>query len=188
MKRSFLPFLLLVLLPGGSLLAQDHMHDETGTHEHMQGHDALVKAVAPLHETVRGYIVAAAEQMPEELYAYRPTEEVRTFGQILGHVANALPMFCGIVSGEAARSPENYEERTTKAGLVEALNDSFAKCDAAYSIDDPTAMEEVEFFGQTGSKLWILSFNNTHNWEHYGNLVVYMRANGMVPPSSQGGN
>jgi len=78
-------------------------------------------------------------------------------------------------------------QRTTKAGLVEAINMGFGACEAAYAMDDGTAMEEVEFFGNTGTRLWVLAFNLTHNWEHYGNLVTYMRANGMVPPSSQGG-
>jgi len=187
MKRLSTGLLLVALLPSGQLLAQEHMHDTDPDHEHMQGHAALVQSVAPLYETVKGYLIAAAEQMPEEHYGYQPTEEVRTFGQIVGHLSNAMYMFCGTVSGTEARPPENFEQRTSKAGLVEALKGSFENCDGAYSIDDAVAMEEVEFFGQTGSKLWVLNFNNAHAWEHYGNLVTYMRANGMVPPSSQGG-
>lgn len=138
------------------------------------------------HET--SVLIAAAEQMPEEFYGYRPTEEVRTFGQIVDHVANALYMFCGTASGGEARGPENFEERTSRAGLVEAIKLGFSQCDAAYAMDDMKAMEEVEFFGQTGTRLWVMTFNLAHNWEHYGNLVTYMRANGLVPPSSQGGN
>jgi uncharacterized damage-inducible protein DinB len=187
MKSMSLAILLLALLPAGQLLAQEHIHDEQESHEHMEGHDAAVKSVAPLHDIVKGYLIAAAEQMPEEYYSYRPTEEVRTFGQIVGHVANALYLFCGTVSGGETQGPENYEERTTKAGLVEAIKGSFEMCDAVYAIDDATAMGEVEFFGQTGTRLWVMTFNIAHNWEHYGNLVTYMRANGQVPPSSQGG-
>jgi uncharacterized damage-inducible protein DinB len=162
------------------------MHDEEGEHEHMEGHTSAVEAVAPLYETVKGYIIAAAEQMPEENYGFRPTEEVRTFGEIVGHVANAMYFFCGTVNGTETQAPENFEARTTKSGLVEAARTSFGNCDAAYAIDDPSAMEEVEFFGQTGTKLWVLTFNIAHTWEHYGNLVTYMRENGLVPPSSQG--
>ena len=187
MKRLSTGLLLVALLPSGQLLAQEHMHDTDAGHEHMQGHTTLVQSVAPLYETVKGYLIAAAEQMPEEDYGYRPTEEVRTFGQIVGHMANAMYMFCGTVKGTEARPSENYEQRTSKTGLVEALTGSFENCDGAYAIDDAAAMEEVEFFGQTGTKLWVLVFNNSHAWEHYGNLVTYMRANGMVPPSSQRG-
>jgi len=171
MRRTLL-VVLFALLPGGQLLGQS---------------SAAVQSVAPLYQMVKGYLIASAEQMPEELYDYRPTDEVRSFGQIIGHVANAQYMFCGAATGSGNQAPENFEERTTKAGLVEAIRMGFAACDGAYSMDDATAMEEVEFFGNTGTRLWVLTFNVSHAWEHYGNLVTYFRANGMVPPSSQGG-
>ncbi len=177
MKRSFLAVLLLALAPAGALLAQEH--------EHM-AHAPLIDAVAPIHEMVKGYLIASAEQMPEELYDFKPNDEVRTFGQILGHTANALYMFCGAATGKGGQAPEDFEQRTTKAGFVEAIKMGFAACDEAYTMDDQTVTEEVEFFGNTGSRLWVLSFNNAHNWEHYGNLVVYFRANGITPPSSAG--
>ena len=183
MKRSFLAVLLLVLAPAGTLLAQEQEHAEEGEQEHME-HAPLISTVAPLHEMVKGYLIASAEQMPEELYGFKPNEEVRSFGQIIGHVASALYMFCGTATGDGGQAPENFENRTTKAGFVEAIKMGFAACDAAYEMDNETAMEEVDFFGNTGTRLWVLSFNNAHNWEHYGNLVVYFRANGMVPPSS----
>ena len=136
---------------------------------------------------VKGYLIASAEQMPEELYSYRPNDEVRTFGQIIGHVANAQYMFCGAATGKEGQGPEDFEERTTKAGLVEAIKMGFSACDDAYAMNDATAMEEAVLFGDTGTRHWVLNFNVAHNWEHYGNLVVYFRANDMVPPSSQGG-
>jgi uncharacterized damage-inducible protein DinB len=187
MKRLPLAVLLLALLPAGQLMAQGHMHAEDEAHEHMQSHDAAVKSLLPLYETVKGYIIASAEQMPEEKYAFRPTEEVFTFGELVGHVANAMYFFCGTVKGTSTQAPENYQEMTSKARIVEGLKGSFANCDGAYAVDDAKAMEEVEFFGQTGTNLWVLTFNLAHSWEHYGNLVTYLRINGMVPPSSQGG-
>lgn len=187
MKHLTLSVLLLCLLPAGQLMAQEHMHDEADEHEHMEHHDAAVKAIAPLFQTVKGYLMASAELMPEELYSYRPTEEVRTFGEIIGHVASAQYLFCGTATDGTAQPPEDFEKRTTKAGLVEAIKMGFEACEEAYAMDDMKAMEEVQFFGNTGTRLWVLNFNVTHNWEHYGNLVVYFRANGIVPPSSQGG-
>jgi uncharacterized damage-inducible protein DinB len=171
--RTSLPLVLLALAPAvpGPARAQD----------------AAMKSIAPFQETVKEYLIASAEQMPEELYSYRPTDEVRTFGQIIGHVANTQYRYCGAAMGEGGQAPENFEERTTKAGLVEALKMGFEACDAAYAMDDAKAVEEVQFGRTTRTRLWVLSSNLTHNWEHYGNLVVYFRANGMVPPSSQGG-
>lgn len=187
MKRIPVAALLLALLPAGQALAQEHMHDEAVEHQHMEGHDAAVQSLVPVHETVMGYLVASAEQMPEELYSYRPTDAVRTFGQIIGHVANALHGFCGSAMGQGWNSPEDFEQRTTKAGFIEALNLGVEACKEAYAMTDGQAMEEMDFFGSPSTRLGVLTFNIAHNWEHYGNLVVYFRANDMVPPSSQGG-
>jgi uncharacterized damage-inducible protein DinB len=190
MMRPSFALLLFIILPGGPLLGQDlpqaRSLNPDGNAPTGAVADGIVQSVAPLYETVKGYVIAAAEQMPESGYAYRPTEEVRSFGEILGHVAGSMYFFCGTVTG--VQAPENFEERTTKSGLVEAIKTSFSDCDAAYAIDDEKAMEEVEFFGQTGTNLWVLTFNVAHNWEHYGNLVTYLRENGLVPPSSQGGD
>ncbi|NJD20874.1 MAG: DinB family protein [Gemmatimonadetes bacterium] len=158
---------------------------DAGT-EPAQVSQAVVGSVAPLFEAVKGYIVASAEEMPEEKYGYQPTPEVRTFGQIVGHVAASQYGFCNAALG-GGPEPEDYEALTSKAALVEALKKAFDHCGPAYAMDDTRAMETVELWGQTGTRLWVLTFNLTHNWEHYGNLVTYLRANGMVPPSSQGG-
>lgn len=189
MSRLSLFLVLLALAPAGQLLAQEHMHGTVNHDEavHQESSTALIASVAPLYEMVKGYLIAAAEQMPSELYDYRPTEEVRTFGQIVGHVANAQFMFCSATLEKPAQQEEDFEALTTKEGLVEAIKKGFAYCDQAYTLDDDTAMGEVEFFGSPGSRLWILNFNVAHNFEHYGNLVTYMRANGLVPPSSQRG-
>ena len=147
---------------------------------------AVVGSVAPLFEMVKGYIIATAEQVPEEMLAYRPTPEVRTMGQILGHVAMTQYWFCNAAVGEGPE-PEDYEALTAKADLVAAVQAAFDHCTAAYAMNDVRAMQTVSLWGETNTRLWVLSYNLTHAWEHYGNLVTYMRANGMVPPSSQGG-
>jgi uncharacterized damage-inducible protein DinB len=147
---------------------------------------AVAGSVAPLFETVKGYIIASAEQMPEDRYGYRPTPEVRTFGQIVGHVAMTQYWFCNAATGQT-QEPGNFEELTAKADLVAAITQAFDYCAGAYAMNDAMAMEEVDLWGETGTRVWVLTYNATHAWEHYGNLVTYMRANGMVPPSSQGG-
>ncbi|MCJ7628573.1 MAG: DinB family protein [Longimicrobiales bacterium] len=176
----------LVLFSAGPALAQEQAPPmDTGPRQ-MQDSQAVVGSVAPLYAMVKGYIIAAAEQMPEDKYGYRPTPEVRTFGQIVGHVAMAQYWFCNGAVGEGPE-PANYEELTDKAGLVEAIKTAFEHCAPAYAMNDAKAMEQVELWGETGTRLWVLNFNMAHAWEHYGNLVTYMRANGLVPPSSQGG-
>ena len=159
-------------------------HDMAAMHAKM--HPAGAAAIKPLYDSFKGWIVAAAEQLPEADYGYAPTSGVRTFGQLFGHIANANYMFCS--QGGAGESPSKVDIEktvTSKAELVAALKAAFAFCDAAYALPDAQLTDEVELFGMKGSKLWVLNFNAVHNAEHYGNLVTYLRMKGMVPPSSQ---
>jgi uncharacterized damage-inducible protein DinB len=131
-------------------------------------------------------ITRSAEQVPEADYAYKPTPEVRSFGQLVGHVADANYMFCSAALEEKAPVSGVEKTKTTKAELVQALKESFAYCDKAYNgMTDAEGVKEVKFFGREWPKLGILDFNNMHDYEHYGNMVTYMRLKGMVPPSSQ---
>jgi uncharacterized damage-inducible protein DinB len=146
-----------------------------------------MEGVQRQYEMVRDFILQTARGVPASVLAYRPTDEVRSFGELLGHVANASYSFCSTALGEASPSSTNYEEVTDKAGLTRGLEEAFAYCDRAHTeIAGPRMMEQVDLFGQSGSRLWVLTFNATHTWEHYGNLVTYMRLNGLVPPSSGG--
>ena len=90
--------------------------------------------------------------------------------------------------GTAEPEHPDFEKATDKATLVEAMKASVAYCNTAYQMSDADAMKETQFFGSTMTRLAVLVWNATHDGEHYGNLVVYMRANGMIPPSSQGGS
>ena len=139
-----------------------------------------------VQKQVTAWIERAAGKMPEEQYAFKPDPAVRSFGQILGHVADANYSFCSGVLGESSPSPGIEKTKTTKAELRVALHDAFAYCNRAYDgLTDAGANETVKAFGQERNKLGVLWFNASHNLEHYGNLVVYMRLKGMVPPSSE---
>lgn len=186
MKRFTVATVMLILLAGTWTCTSEQAPPGDVPAEATGESFALVGSIHPLFEMVKGYIVASAEQMPEELISYRPTPEVRTFGEILGHVAMTQYWFCNAAVG-GGPEPENFEELSVKADLVSAVQAAFDHCDAAYAMNDSEAMEMVELWGETNTRLWVLNFNATHAWEHYGNLVTYMRANGMVPPSSQGG-
>ena len=148
----------------------------------------------PLSTSIKGAymmgknnIIKAAEKMPEENYGFKPTPEIRSFGQLIGHVADAQYMFCSAAGGPKGE-PKNIEKTVeSKAALVQALKDAFAYCDAVYNgMTDAKAAEKVKFFGRDNAALGVLSFNNMHNYEHYGNIVTYMRLKGLVPPSSEG--
>jgi uncharacterized damage-inducible protein DinB len=131
------------------------------------------------------YITTVAEELPDSTYAYRPTPEVRTAGQLIGHVANAQYMFCAAALGESAPKEDIEKTRTRKADLVSALRESTKYCDRAYGQTDRAAQQSIKLFGEQRTRLFALGLNAAHNAEHYGNLVTYLRLNGIVPPSSR---
>jgi uncharacterized damage-inducible protein DinB len=133
----------------------------------------------------KAVLMRTAEQVPEEYYSFRPTEAVRSLGQILGHVADAQYYFCSMARGEKNPLPNIEKTKTSKADLIAALKDAFAYCDNAYnSMTDSSGTEMVKFMGFDMPKLGLLIGNNQHISEHYGNLVTYMRLKNIVPPSS----
>jgi uncharacterized damage-inducible protein DinB len=131
-------------------------------------------------------LLKSAEEMPEENYSFKPVSTVRTFGQLVGHVADAQYEFCAPVVGDGKQPPGIEKSKTSKADLIQALKDGFAYCDQAYtSMTDAQAPVVIKFFGHDAPKLSLLTFNAMHNMEHYGNMVTYLRIKGLVPPSSQ---
>ncbi len=135
---------------------------------------------------VKNILLRSAEKMPEENYNFKPTDAVRSYGQIVGHVADAQYMFCSIVLGEKNPAPKIEQTKTSKADLIAALKDAFAYCDKAYNgMTDASATQMVTLFGGDTPKLGVLTVNNMHAVEHYGNLVTYMRLKNIVPPTSE---
>ncbi len=152
-------------------------------------HAQVTGSLNGLHQITVTNLEATAEKVPADLYDFRPTDEVRTLGQILAHVANSQYAFCSTASGRDNPMSENLEETaTTKEQITAALADAFAYCDDVYaSMTDERAAMMVNLFGNDMAVAGVLAFNSMHNYEHYGNLVTYMRINGIVPPSSAGG-
>jgi uncharacterized damage-inducible protein DinB len=139
-----------------------------------------------MFQIVSGYVTKSADKASEEIYAFKPTPEVRSFGQIIGHVADDHYGICAAALGEKPPVEGIEKSKTTKADLVKALADSVAYCQKAYSaLTDASGAEVVPFFGQKMARLSVLDFNTAHDYEHYGNLVTYMRLKGIVPPSSE---
>jgi len=159
--------------------------------------DALSKSMAAsaqaMHATIRRDLAEAADAMPAEDYAFKPTPAVRSFGELIGHVANANFYFCSQAKGEKSPATQNYERAGDKAAIAKGLKDALAYCDDVFaSLTDATFNEVIKLAGpgrggtaaaETPRGL-VLMFNTTHNNEHYGNVIVYMRLKGHVPPST----
>jgi len=146
------------------------------------------QSIRAQYQPVKNNIVAAAHQVPEELYSFRPTEDVRSFGELIGHLAFAQFNICSGLLDQPSPRPGNREQTlSTKADLVAAIEEAFAFCDEAYATaTDASLADEVSFFGGRSIRHYPLTFALVHANEHYGNIVTYMRLNDMVPPSSQG--
>jgi len=148
--------------------------------------DPAVRSLRDLWKDVTRNVTLAAAEVPESLYAFKPVATVRSFGQLIGHVAGSQFNMCAVALGEAPRPEDAVEStKTTKAALVEALRASTEFCARAYAQSDAASQKQAMLFGQTRTRLSILGLNAIHNGEHYGNLVTYMRINGLVPPSSR---
>jgi uncharacterized damage-inducible protein DinB len=143
------------------------------------------------HTNIRGYIARAAEKMPEELYAMRPGKqpEVRTFGQLIGHLATYNYLWCSQAKGEANPNAGRALEKElkTKAEFVKAVTAAFAYCDPAYAaLTDPSGAEVLTITQENGNKqqqtrLGLLMLNVVHSNEVYGSMVTTLRIKNISP-------
>ena len=153
---------------------------------------SLAATAKAMHATIRRDLAEAAEAMSAEDFGFKPAPEIRSFAQLVGHVVNANFFFCSQAKGEAAPTTGNFERVADKAALIKGLTDALAYCDAVYELTtDADFNQAVTLNGFPGmnpttatTRGAVLMFNTTHNNEHYGNIVVYLRLKGKVPPST----
>jgi uncharacterized damage-inducible protein DinB len=177
-----LTLLLCLLVPAAVALAQEPSKP-TVPMSHENPFSTFNKAA---YVRVTGILLRSADKMSEENYNFKPTDAVRSYGQILGHLADAQYLFCSIALGEKNPALKIEQTKTSKADLIAALKDAFAYCNKAYDgMTDASGAQMVQLFGGDTPKLDVLTVNNMHNMEHYGNLVTYMRMKNIVPPTSE---
>jgi uncharacterized damage-inducible protein DinB len=181
MQRLLRILLICLLVPTGVVLAQDDPPSAAGASQEnpLTTHNKFV------YGTLQKILTRAVEQVPEEHYGFKPTEAVRSFGQIVGHMADAQYFFCSTALGEENPAPQVEKTRTSKADLIAGLEGAFAYCDTAYDgMTDASAAQMVKLMGSDAPRLGVLTVNQVHVIEHYGNLVTYMRMKDIVPPTS----
>jgi len=134
-----------------------------------------------------GFVVRSAEKVPEDLYSFRATPEVRSMAELFGHVADAMFSMCSTAAGTKPPRIGIEKAVTAKPALIAALKEGVSYCNSVYDgMTDQKGTETVPFvFGPNTPRLSVLYFVVTHTYEHYGNLVTYMRLNKIVPPSSE---
>jgi uncharacterized damage-inducible protein DinB len=144
------------------------------------------RAIKTRYDTIKRDIVDAAEAMPEAEYSFRAAPPVRSFAEIVGHIADSQTFFCGVAAGGNPEYGDRIEKSAgPKAALMKALKDSFAACDAVYdSLDAVNALAAVPAGKGDALRAMMLLDNISHDNEHYGNIATYMRLKGHVPPST----
>lgn len=155
--------------------------------------DAFAQPANPLTANVKiqlgaltGFVIRSAEKVPEDLYSFRATPEVRSMGQLFGHISDALFSMCSTAAG--SKPPRSGIEKavTAKPALVAALKEGVSYCNTVIDgMTDQKGTETVPFYFGPTPRLSVLYFAVTHTYEHYGNLVTYMRLKNIVPPSSE---
>ncbi len=149
---------------------------------HAQTPNPLPTEMKAAYTSVKNNLLKAAEKAPEDVYAFKPTPEMRSLGELIQHIAEAHISYCGRVNGVTAKPDFGSK---SKADIVKALQASFDVCDAGWAaITDANATEMTGSGRGSLSKLGALIRNVIHDNEEYGYMSVYFRLKGIVPPSS----
>ena len=148
--------------------------------------NALSGEIKQAYTTIKNNLIKAAESMPEENYSFKPSPDIRTFGALVAHIADANTFYCSAMQGAMKRP--NAGSKTSKADIVAALKTAFSdECDSVYdSLTDAAANEMVKVRSNEMTKMGVAIRNLGHDNEEYGYLAVYLRMKGIVPPSSAG--
>jgi uncharacterized damage-inducible protein DinB len=152
--------------------------------------DPQTQALKQFYEFNKRVAIASAEKMPAEHYGFKPSADVRSFAELISHIADGNYLTCSSAKGEPSPNGSELQktEKTvkTKAEVIKALQASFNYCDAVFDkLTDATLKETVKFFGKEQTKALIITLNVHHGGEHYGNSATYLRMKGLVPPSSE---
>jgi hypothetical protein len=186
MKKTGIFFLFFVALAAGFAIAQG-----MGGGQQTQQPQSLVTEVKAMYDRIAGYVTKSADQFPEDKYAWQPTPDVRTWGRLVAHIIDDNVGACFGLAGverpipplDGPNAPTAAGKDLKKADLTKMLGQAVDLCGKAFAAVNDTNMLE-----RTGnrSKIGLLIYQTMHMNEHYGNMVTYMRLQGMVPPSTAG--
>jgi uncharacterized damage-inducible protein DinB len=136
--------------------------------------------------STRDLMMKIANEMPEEKFSFRSTSPQRNYGEQILHVATVNVNFLGLLGGKA-KAPAIDAKATSKADILKAMADSFDYGEALIDEQTPESMLQTvpaRFMGPS-TRSRVLYFLMNHAQDIYGQMVVYLRLNGGVPPASQ---
>ena len=148
--------------------------------------DPLIASSRDLFSQISDLILRSANKIPEELWSYKPTPEVRTIGQLFAHIADGSNHICALATDGKPSTVSVEQTAKSKSEIVAALRKEFAGCMSDYAKMSPaSALQTIDLSGVKRTRIAEMDYEVAHTWEHYGNLVTYMRLKGIVPPSSE---
>ena len=171
MKRTLIVFMLFAAT---AVLAQDK--------------NPITSVVREILPHQQKNLVAAVEEMPADKFSYRPTEAQMTFGHLVLHMLESNNLLCSRIGDVAEVKPTDLKDTDDKAKLVAGLKASFEFCTTALAkVEDSKLGDEVELFGgRKGPRAFAL-IALTNDWaDHYSSAAMYLRLNGLLPPTAQG--
>ena len=179
MLRSIARVVVPVCIVSVSVLAS-LANAQQGMPNPIMASNPLTTTISIFRSNMQDKIMKSADEMPESKYSYRPTKDVRSFAEMLNHVADISYTLCSNVKGEA--NPATATAKGSKTEIMAYLKGSFDYCDGVYSgFTDAHLNDPADFFGTKTNKMFILTQVGNHDALHYGNLVTYLRLNGLVP-------
>jgi uncharacterized damage-inducible protein DinB len=132
-------------------------------------------------------LMAAADEMPADKYSFKPTPAQMSYGDIVAHLIEGNDYLCGVISGAKAPARTKVTGASAKDVLIGQLKESFAFCDQALAkVDDAKLGEQLPFFGgKTRSRADVM-FVTVGDWsDHYSQSAIYLRLNGLLPPTAK---
>jgi uncharacterized damage-inducible protein DinB len=169
-----------VVVPVGMVVLASLANAQQGMPNPTMAPNPLTTTLSIFRSNMQDKLMKSADAMPESKYSYRPTKDVRSFAEILNHVADISYILCSNVKGEA--SPATATAKVSKTEIIAYLKGSFDYCDGVYSgFTDAHLNDPADFWGAKTNKMFVLTQVGNHDALHYGNLVTYLRLNGLVP-------
>jgi uncharacterized damage-inducible protein DinB len=143
----------------------------------------LSSGVKQQYNGIKNNLLKGADKMPDADYTFKPAAESRTYGAVVTHIAAVQGALCAMAKGEDKKFDDT---KTGKADAVALLKAAFDYCDPIYeALTDANGVEMAKMFGRDTARFNILNFGVIHDNEMYGTMAVYLRAKGVVPPSSE---
>jgi hypothetical protein len=130
--------------------------------------------------------IAAAEEMPAGKYGFKPTPAQMSFGEVIEHVAGGSDALCSSIGGVASPKRSAVAAGAPKEKLVARLREAFQFCESALAkVDDSRLGEKIAYFGSDASRAEVMVAAAEEWASHYSQLAVYLRLNGLLPPTAR---